>query len=118
MEFMAIQVFQGIDHAYRHDLESFFYVLIWLCARRGWDLCENPKGRPIESRLTKWYLGSFEDIADAKEGHMHINGFEKILGEFPTAFDSVKPLCRKIRPILFPLLEDGALFYRDPTGSA
>lgn len=27
-----------------------------------------------------------------------------------SSFDSVKPLCRKIRGILFPLLEDGALF--------
>ncbi|KAL2041152.1 hypothetical protein N7G274_006096 [Stereocaulon virgatum] len=28
MEFMAIEVLQGVDHTYRHDLESFFYVLI------------------------------------------------------------------------------------------
>ena len=40
---------------------------------------------------------------------MHVDGFEDILDEFPTAFDSVKPLCRKIRGILFPLLENGAL---------
>lgn len=42
MEFMAIEVLLGIDHTYR-----------WLCARRGWDLCGNPKGRPKESVLTK-----------------------------------------------------------------
>lgn len=41
---------------------------------------------------------------------MHVDGFEDILDEFPITFDSVKPLCRKIRGILFPLLEDGALF--------
>ena len=35
MEFMAIEVLFGISHTYRHDLESFFYVLIWQCARRG-----------------------------------------------------------------------------------
>ena len=110
MEFMAIEVLQGIDHTYRHDLESFLYVLIWLCARRGWDLCEHPKGRPKESVLTKWYSGSFKDIAEAKRGYMHVDGFEDILDEFPTAFDSVKPLCRKIRGILFPLQKDGTLF--------
>ncbi|EDN02894.1 predicted protein [Histoplasma mississippiense (nom. inval.)] len=33
MEFMAIEVLLNIDHTYRHDLESFFYVLIWQCAR-------------------------------------------------------------------------------------
>lgn len=41
---------------------------------------------------------------------MHINGFKDILDKFPKAFNSVKPLYRKIRGILFPLLEDGALF--------
>ncbi|KAI4219804.1 MAG: hypothetical protein L6R40_008711 [Gallowayella cf. fulva] len=110
MEFMAIEVLLGIDHTYRHDLESFFYVLIWLCARRGWNFCGHTSGRSTESVLTKWYSGSFKDIAEAKRGYMHVDGFEDILDEFPTAFDSVKPLCRKIRGILFPLLEDGALF--------
>ena len=33
-EFMAIQVLQRVDHTYRHDVESFFYVLLWICARR------------------------------------------------------------------------------------
>ena len=114
MEFMAIEVLLGIDHTYRHDLESFFYVLIWLCARRGWDLCGNRKGRPKQSVLTKWYSGSFKDIAEAKRGYMHVDGFEDILDEFPIAFDSVKPLCSKIRGILFPLLKDGALFKGTP----
>lgn len=41
---------------------------------------------------------------------MHINRFNDILDKFPIAFNSVKPLYRKIRRILFPLLEDGALF--------
>lgn len=110
MEFMAIEVLLGIDQTYRHDLESFFYVLIWLCARHGWNICENSKSRPKESVLTKWYCGSFKHIAEAKRGYMHVDGFEDILDEFPTDFDSVKSLCRKIRGILFPLLEDGALF--------
>ncbi|KAL2043513.1 hypothetical protein N7G274_003820 [Stereocaulon virgatum] len=116
MEFMAIEVLQGIDHTYRHDLESFFYVLIWLCARRGWDLCKNPNGRPKESRLGMWYTGSFKNIADAKRGYMHVDGFEDILMEFPSDFNCVKPLCRRIRGILFFLLEDGKLFKGTPPG--
>ena len=110
MEFMAIEVLLGIDHTYRHDLESFFYVLIWLCARRGWDLCGNPKGRPKKNVLKKWYSGSFKDIAETKRSYMHVDEFEDILNEFPTTFDSVKPLCRKMRSILFPLLKNEALF--------
>lgn len=110
MEFMTIEALLGIDHTYRHDLESFFYVLIWLCGRRGWDFCENSRNRSSKSVLTRWYSGSFQDIAMAKEGDMHVDGFEYILKEFSTVFDSVKPLCRKIRGIFFLLLKDGALF--------
>lgn len=29
-EFMAIEVLEGRSHAPRHDLESFFYVFIWM----------------------------------------------------------------------------------------
>lgn len=53
MEFIAIKVLLGIDHTYRHDLESFFYVLIWLCARRGWDFGGYTCGRSKESVLKK-----------------------------------------------------------------
>lgn len=45
---------------------------------------------------------------------MHVDGFEDILNEFPLAFDRVKPLCKEIRGILFPLLKDGALFTGTP----
>ncbi len=117
MEFMAIEVLHGIDHTYRHDLESFFYVLLWICARRTWEkefLC-SAVDRPKRNILTKWYTGSFDDIADAKKGYMHVDDFEKIWIEFPQAFDLVKPLCKKIRGILFPLLEDGALFIGTPS---
>ena len=55
-----------------------------------------------------------DHIAEAKRGYMHVDGFEDILDEFPPSFDGVKPLCRKIRVILFPLLKDGALFTRTP----
>ena len=70
--------------------------------------------RPRESVLTKWYSGSFKEIARSKLGDMHVDGFEDILDEFPPSSNCVKPPCRKIRGILFPLLEDGALFIGTP----
>jgi hypothetical protein len=104
MEFMAIQVLQRVAHTYRHDLESFFYVLLWICARRVWErefLC-SAVDRPKRNILSKWYTGSFDDIADSKQGYMHVDKFEDILKEFPQAFDRVKLLCKEIRGILFP----------------
>nr|KMM68200.1 hypothetical protein CPAG_04531 [Coccidioides posadasii RMSCC 3488] len=100
MEFMAIEVLLNIDHTYRHDLESFFYVLIWQCARRGWG-----EEWPKKSLLTNWYANSYRNIATAKRGVVGANGFELILEEFPPKFDSIKPLCRELRGILFPLRE-------------
>ena len=111
MEFMAIQVLQGADHTYRHDLESFFYVLLWMCARRAWDkrsLCDSSH-RPRESRLKKWYVGRYDDIAESKEHHMSVNGFKGLLLEFPQALDYIKPTCTQIRTILFPILKDGSM---------
>ena len=104
MEFMAIEVLLGIDHTYRHDLESFFYLLLWLFARRVWEwefFC-SAVDRPKRNLLKKWYTDSFDDIADVKKGYMHEDDFEKILMEFPRAFDHVKPLCKTIRGILLP----------------
>lgn len=103
MQFMAIEVLQGVDHTYRHDLESFFYVLLWMCARCSWanGFGGDEEYPPWESLFWKWEIGSFRSIADAKEGHMMMNGLERIMGEFPDIFSVVKPLCLAIRSIMF-----------------
>jgi serine/threonine protein kinase len=36
LQFMAIEVLEGKEHTYRHDLESFFHILIWMCIRYGY----------------------------------------------------------------------------------
>lgn len=117
MEFMAIQMFQRVAHIYRHDLESFFYVLLWICARRTWErefLC-SADDRPKRNILSKWYRGSYDDIADAKRCYMQIDRFEDILDGYPLAFDCVKPWCKAIRGIVFPLLKNGPLFIGTPS---
>ncbi|KJZ68167.1 hypothetical protein HIM_12435 [Hirsutella minnesotensis 3608] len=95
MQFMAVEVLRKADHTYRHDLESFFYVLLW---SNGFDGEEKP---PKESDLRNWEIGSFRDIAKAKEGDMTMNGLERIMSEFPERLDIVKPLCLMIRSIMF-----------------
>ncbi|XWX00714.1 hypothetical protein V2A60_008735 [Cordyceps javanica] len=103
MQFMAIQVLRGKGHTYRHDLESFFDVLLWMCAResRGKKKLGDGETPPRTSRLRRWKIGSYEEMADAKEGHMRVDALERIMGEFPSAVEKVKPLCRKIRSLLF-----------------
>ncbi|OJD11474.1 hypothetical protein AJ78_07762 [Emergomyces pasteurianus Ep9510] len=116
MQFMAIEVLLNMDHTYRHDLESFFYVLIWQCARNGWECYNRSIERPVESRLKKWYTGSYDDIADVKEDHIGAKTFEYLLLEFPPELECVKPLCRQLRRILFPIVEDD-IFTGTPVNS-
>jgi hypothetical protein len=33
MQFIAIKVLKGKGYTYRHNLESFFYVFVWMCIR-------------------------------------------------------------------------------------
>jgi serine/threonine protein kinase len=111
MEFMAIDVLRGVEHTYRHDLESFFYVLLWMCARRAWERefhCKR-KDRPADSVLRDWYGDTNKKVAGMKQGSMHADRFKEILDDFVPAFDCIKPSCMKLRSILFPLTQDGEL---------
>ena len=98
MESMAIEVFRQIAHTYRHDLESFCYILLWICARRTWE-------RQFECKLdllTKWYTGSFDDTTQMKKNYMYADDFDKIFRQSPRSFDVVKSLYRETRAILGP----------------
>jgi hypothetical protein len=93
MQFMAIEVLQGKGHTYRHDLESFFYVFIWMCIRYGYEDVDdqeelaarskpnNRRMRPVKTSILRgWYTGTYAEIANIKRGHMV--GFEDITAEF------------------------------------
>ena len=61
LEFIAIEILEGalrkdtsgIEHTYRHDLESFFYVFLSVCIRYGWDDGKAPNQNPLHM----WYRG-------------------------------------------------------------
>ncbi|KAL9122921.1 MAG: hypothetical protein Q9187_000533 [Circinaria calcarea] len=107
-EFMAIQVLKGKPHTYRHDLESLFYVFLWVIIR-GRD-----KTLPKTSSLRDWYGGTPDQIANTKRGHMDKEAFKEITAEFPPEFESLQQLAKQLRGILFPI-QNGALFTGTPT---
>lgn len=121
MQFMAIEVLQGNGHTYRHDLESFFYVFIWMCIRYGHDNLGGREeaaashSRPIIRRvrpgntsiLQGWYTGTYAQIANIKRGHMV--GFTEITAEFAPEFINLKDLAHELRDVLFPF--HGKLFF-------
>lgn len=113
MEFMAIEVLEGTAHTYRHDLESFFYVFLWVIIRYGH---EGTTSLPRTSRLRDWYQGTYSQIAAMKGGQMDRKRFRRIVEEFPSKFHCVKELAEELRRALFPIHEE-SLFtgtYRDP----
>ncbi|KAG9238033.1 hypothetical protein BJ875DRAFT_532559 [Amylocarpus encephaloides] len=113
MRFMAIEVLQDKGHTYRHDLESFFLVLIWMCIRYGYEdpsaRDEHWKVRPAVNVLRGLYTGTYAQIARNKIGDMDKNGFERIVAEFAPNFEILKHLARELRNVLFPI-RDGAIF--------
>lgn len=75
------------------------------------------KGMLRESILRKWGVGGFKDIARIKAYHMSVDGLEEVTDEFPAAFHIIKPLCLRLRKILFPLDKDERMSVGTPTGS-
>ncbi len=113
MQFMAIEVLEGKGHTYRHDLESFFYVFVWICIRYGYEGTGRQKAgkvvRPKTNILRGWYTGIYTEIARNKVGDMGKNRFENIIAEFAPKFENLKPLARELRSTLFPI-RDGDIF--------
>ena len=94
-----IEVLEGKLHTYRHDLESLFYVFLWVIIRNGQEHVPNA------SHLRNWYRGSYAEIAAIKTGHMDKKRFTGILDEFPPVFEGLKGLVGRIRNILFPYMD-------------
>lgn len=119
LEYMAIEILEGgldpktacIEHTYRHDLESFFYVLLSVCMRYGWEDGNSPKKNPLRA----WYTGSLEYISTTKRGHVELGGFEiHILTKFSPKFACAKGLARKLQDMLFSKFSKGALYTGTP----
>ncbi|CAD6500902.1 BgTH12-06606 [Blumeria graminis f. sp. triticale] len=106
MEYIALGILEanifetgkGYKHTYRHDLESFFYVLVSACIRFGWG--DKKSGRPYI--LASWYTGTVKQMYDAKHGAMGSKFFQNlILNHFSARYNCVKALVTRLRAILF-----------------
>ncbi|TVY91078.1 hypothetical protein LAWI1_G002837 [Lachnellula willkommii] len=57
-----------------------------MCIGHGHDYMDDrqasKKGPLAISRLRRWYIGTYTEIADTKLGHMDKNGFENVIAEF------------------------------------
>ena len=102
MQFMAIEVLRRTaPHSWRHDLESFFYVLIWIC------VFHDGTGNVRKSRPNVLDGWSDRYAADIKYSQMATTQFETILDSFSEGFKSLKDMLKAWKKILFPLVDGG-----------
>jgi len=105
--FMAIGILGGDDHTYRHDLESVFYVFLWMAiCHDGTTSAHVPK----ESRLNTWLGSDFLAAFFAKRKHMQPEEFSRLIEEECTErFLSYLPLANTMHHLLFPV-RNGRMF--------
>lgn len=96
--FMAIGLLRGEDHTYRHDLESFFYILLFTAT------LDMSQGLPANSQLRSWMSGGWEELAIRKARDLAKPNFSKILADFRGEFQGLKDMAEALRGMM--LLED------------
>ncbi|EIN14736.1 hypothetical protein PUNSTDRAFT_130368 [Punctularia strigosozonata HHB-11173 SS5] len=105
LPFMSVHLLANettIEHEVHHDLESFFYVLIWACiAFQGPGLYREPFDA-LKTPLKKWLVGDDDrDVAEAKMVQMVRSvAFERLLKNFHPYFDPLKPTIKALRTAL------------------
>ncbi|KAF4968094.1 hypothetical protein FSARC_4455 [Fusarium sarcochroum] len=102
--FMAIGLLRTrILHTYRHDLESFFYVFLWMAVSAHEQL-------PHGSRLQGWSAGTWAETAVKKTEDMSDpDHFAAIISEFKPDFKRLEGLAYTLREVLF--FPDGGDFF-------
>ncbi|KAL5430091.1 hypothetical protein PMIN06_012610, partial [Paraphaeosphaeria minitans] len=106
--FMAIGVLlDDENHSFMHDLESFFWVLFWICVH----YTGPSQGRTVP-RFDKWNYLDAEELAGAKKGVVDDErDFLRIAGEtFTPYYQPLIPCINKLRRKVFP----GGGRWRDP----
>src|SRR4051812_25871650 len=97
--FMAIGALLGEQHSFMHDLESFFWVLFWICIHYN-----GTNESRVVPRFDKWNYVNTEELASDKKGVTADEGdFLKITEEYFTLyFQTLTPWVNRLRRKVFP----------------
>ncbi|KAF1965563.1 hypothetical protein BU23DRAFT_593649 [Bimuria novae-zelandiae CBS 107.79] len=97
--FMAIGVLHDDEpHSFMHDLESFFWVLFWICIHYN-----GSQGRVVQE-FDKWNYANTEELAKLKLGTVSDDEiFRKtILEHFTEYYQPLIPCVNSLRKAVFP----------------
>ncbi|KAK7732535.1 hypothetical protein SLS53_008421 [Cytospora paraplurivora] len=105
--FMAIGVLQGEQHSFMHDLESFFWVLFWICIHY-----DGPgKGRVVDD-FEQWNYIKMDTLALLKGGTVADKPTitRAMTDNFTPYFESLIPWVTRLWEVTFP---NGKRHYQD-----
>jgi hypothetical protein len=108
--FMAIGALLGEQHSFMHDLESFFWVLFWICIH-----CKGPDEHRVVERFDKWNYIDTEELAQQKKGQVsHEGDFIRTAKEnFTPYYQPLIPWVNRLRKAVFP---NGGRWEREDRG--
>lgn len=96
--FMAIGVLSGNNHSFMDDLESFFWVLFWICIHYN----KEGKGRS-DSEYDQWNWADTEQLLTMKRGTISKKGFYRAISRnFDKYYEPLIPWMIKLRDVVFP----------------
>ncbi|KAI1441334.1 hypothetical protein F5Y02DRAFT_399871 [Annulohypoxylon stygium] len=98
--FKAISVLLGEENSYTGDLESFFWVLFWICIyRENGSLKDN-----IVLRFEKWWFLDGQDLVNDKLDIVRDEeSFWKVAEEYFTPYHKpLIPCLNRLREVVFP----------------
>ncbi|KAL7270699.1 hypothetical protein RUND412_006586 [Rhizina undulata] len=99
LEFMSLNVLKRRQHTFRDDLESFLYVLLFICFKWNAPLLPNKEPTPIDC----WSRPNFDDAYAMKVAFMVVQeDFEDKLKKMPAKMQSLIPLLIELRSEIRP----------------
>jgi Fungal protein kinase len=96
---MSIGVLLGEKHSFMLDLESFFWVLFWICIHY-----DGPNRERIVPRFEKWNYVDMEELARIKKGEIDDESdfLESAKENFTAYYQPLIPWVNRMRRVVFP----------------
>ncbi|KAG6264880.1 hypothetical protein E4U48_006137 [Claviceps purpurea] len=96
--FMAIGLLDGEEHSFVHDLESFFWVFLWICIHFG----KAGEGSRVVRRYDRWHDLDDERLAFAKRAAVRLHSDFAATAErdFMPFYKPLIPYVNQIRELL------------------
>ncbi|RSL83055.1 hypothetical protein CEP52_016815 [Fusarium oligoseptatum] len=97
--FMAIGALLGEQHSFMHDLESFFWVLFWICIHYN-----GPGESRVVQEFDKWNYADMKELAKLKLGTVAKEGIfmETITDNFTVYYAPMVTMLNGLRKVIFP----------------